>query len=155
MAVKERKLDIFQLLEQIDRKERRLWEVLSDEQRKEFSPLMTLRWMCGTTDARQLKWLNKLVNPYVFELGDQKEALLGQMIACGSGSKKRYTWPPYKQGSSRKNPLTIQLIRDHYRMSPSEAEDALRLFSTEELFELADEQGWQKDEIAALKKELK
>ena len=38
---------------------------------------------------------------------------------------------------------------------PKEAEDTRRLFSDEELFELAEIQGWQKDEIKELQGELR
>jgi hypothetical protein len=40
---KERALDVFQLLAQIDSKNYEIWDSLNDDQKKEFSPLVVMR----------------------------------------------------------------------------------------------------------------
>src|ERR1035437_2530156 len=153
--MKTRALDIFTLLEQIDRKNYHIWESLTDEQRKEFSPLITMRWMAGCTDPAQIVFLNDIVNLSVFSLGDHKEFLLKLLAVCSNGKTKRYQWVNYKLGGSKKLKKSVELIATHYRLGPREAEDTRRLFNDEELIELAEIQGWQTEEITELKKEFK
>lgn len=152
---KERALDIFTLLEQIDRKNYQLWDSLTEEQRKEFSPLVTLRWMAGTTDPVQIIFLNEIMNPTIFPLGDKKEFLLKLLTVCSNGKLKRYQWINYKVGGSKKMKKSVELIASHYKLGPKEAEDTRRLFNEEELIELAEANGWQKDEIKELLGELR
>ena len=153
MSAKERSLDIFVLLGEIDKKNYNLWDSLSEDQKKEFSPLVTMRWMAGTTDERQIIFLNEIVNTAVFNLGDHREFLLKLLTVCSSGDKRRYTWINYRLTSSVKNKRSIQLIADHYQMSLKDAEDTARLFSPLEIMELAEASGMQKDELKLLKKE--
>lgn len=152
---KERALDIFGLLGQIDRKNYYIWDDLTDEQRKEFSPLVTMRWLAGCTDPVQLIFLNDIVNVNGFLLGDHKEFLLKLLTVCSNGKQKRYQWINYKIGGSKKLRKSVELIAAHYRLGPKEAEDTRRLFSEEELIELAEAEGWQKDEIKEIQKEFK
>jgi hypothetical protein len=154
-VAKERALDIFVLLDQIDRKNYDLWDKLTEEQRKEFSPLVTMRWMTGTTDPLQLIFLNEIVNIMVFPLGDKKELFLKLLTVCSNGRPKRYQWINYKtSGSGKKQKRATQLIAAHYQLSIKEAEDSRLLFSVEELMELGELHGLQKDELLNLRKEV-
>ena len=54
------KLDIFDVLNRIDRGEHHLYSTLSDDERKSFAPLVVTRWMSGTKDERQIIFLNEL-----------------------------------------------------------------------------------------------
>jgi len=152
--VKERALDIFMLLGEIDKKNYKLWDSLSDDQKKEFSPLVTMRWMAGTTDQRQIIFLNEVVNLAVFSLPEHKELFLKLLTVCSSGDKKRYTWINYKTGGTKKSKKSVELIAEHYHMSLKEAEDTVRLFSADEIMELGEAHGLQKDELKLLKKEV-
>lgn len=151
---KERALDIFWLIGQIDGKNYDLWDSLTPEQQKEFSPLITMRWMAGVTDPFQLIMLNEVVNPTVFNLPEHKELLLKLLTVCSDGSHKRCSWVNYKLLSTRKAKRAVGLIAEHYKMSLDEAADSIRLFSSDEILELAEMHGFQKEEIKELKKEL-
>ena len=151
---KERALDIFQLLGKIDSKNYNLWNELNEEQQKEFSPLVTMRWMAGTDDPFQLIMLNEVVNPTVFNLPDHKELLLKLLTICSNGNQKRYSWVNYKLTSTKKSKKAVELISSYYGMSLKEANDSLRLFSPEEIQELGELHGLQKDELKDLKKEV-
>ena len=154
MSDKERKLDIFMVLSEIDKKNFNLWDSLSEDQRKEFSPLVAMRWMSGTNDPKQIIFLNELVNTSVFDLGSHKELLLKLMTVSSSGSPKRYQWINYKLSSAKKQKMSIGLIAEHYRVSFREAEDIQKLLSKEEIYELGEIHGLQKEELKNLKKEL-
>lgn len=152
---KERALDIFVLLDQLDRKNYELWETLTDEQRKEFAPLVVTRWMAGCDDAFQIVMLNEVMNIAVFPLGDRKSLLMRLLTVCSSGRRKRYKWVNFKTGGTKQCKRAIELIAATYHLSRSEAADTLKLFKPDELIALAEETGWQKDEIKELQKELK
>jgi len=150
---KERALDIFMLLGEIDKKNYNVWDSLSEDQKKEFSALVTMRWMAGTTDERQIIFLNEVVNLAVFNLPDHRELLLKLLTVCSSGETRRYTWINYKLGGAKKNKKAVELIAEHYQMSLRDAEDTVRLFSPDEIMELGEDCGLQKDELKLLKKE--
>jgi len=154
MSEKKRALDIFYLLGEIDRKNYTVWDTLTDEQKKEFSPLVTMRWMAGTTDQRQLIFLNELVNTSVFNLGDHKELLLKLLTVCSGGDKKRYQWINYKLTSNKKAKRAVELVAQHHRVSLREAGQLVKLYSPKELMELAESHGLQKEELRDLKKEI-
>jgi len=153
--MKERALDIFVLLEQLDRKNFQVWESLTEAQRKEFSALVTMRWMAGTTDERQLLMLNELVNISIFELPQHQELFIKLLAVCSSGKTRRYQWINYKIAGSKKVKKSVELIAHHYKLSLNDAIDSRRLFSSVEILELAEIEGLQKDEISEIKKELK
>ncbi len=112
-----------------------------------------MRWMSGTTDQRQIVFLNEVLNVVMFPLGSKKELLLKLMMVCSSGNKKRYSWISYKTGEKKKK-KSVELIASHYNLSLREAEDTLKLFSVEEILELGESYGMQKDELKDLKKEM-
>ena len=150
----ERALDIFYLLGELDKKNYDLWNKLTEEQQKEFAPLVVMRWMAGTTDIHQLTLLNDLVNIAIFNLPEHKEFLLKLLTVCSSGKPKRYSWINYKISKKSKKKISIKLVADHYNLSISEAEDSIDLFSEDELLELAEINGFQREDIKNLKKEL-
>lgn len=155
---KERALDIFDLLSKVDRKDYDLWNKLTDEQKKEFSPLVVMRWMAGCEDPYQLIVLNEIVNTTVFSIGakpERKDLMLTLLTVSSNGRSKRYKWKPYKVSGSKKQSMSVELIAKHYRMSFADATEALKLFTPDEVIEVALAQGWQKEEVAELKKELK
>jgi len=153
-ATKEHALDIFKVLGELDRKNYNLWDKLTPEEQKGFSPLIAMRWMAGTTDQRQLVFLNEIVNMTVFNIGAHKELLMKLLAVCSSGETKRYSWINFKVGGAKKSKRSVELISEHYGMSLKDAEDTLRLFSPEELMFLGEAAGLQKEELKLLKKEV-
>lgn len=147
----EKKLDLFWLLGQIDRKNYNLWDQLDADQRKEVSPYVLTMWMAGTNDPEQLVNLGMNVATRIFDFGGKTELLLKMLTAASTGPK-RYEWCAPKNTKKRK--LTVELIAKAYRMPLQHAEEVLPMFSNAELEELAKEQGFQADEMKDLKKEL-
>jgi len=151
---KEHTLDIFKVLGELDRKNYNLWDKLTPEEQKGFSPLIAMRWMAGTTDQRQLVFLNEIVNMTVFNIGARKELLMKLLAVCSSGETKRYSWINFKVSGAKKSKRSVELISEHYGMSLKDAEDTFRLFSPEEIMFLGEAAGLQKDELKLLKKEV-
>lgn len=153
MAAKERTLDIFWLLGQLDAKNFDVWDTLTEEQRKEVSPYVIMRWLMGCAEPEQLVMLGDIANPCLFDFNDKKDLMLKILTTCTAGGSKRYKWVNPK-GSSKTASKALRLIASAYGMPLRHAADVRPLFKPDELIALAEAQGFQKDEIAELKKEL-
>lgn len=150
----ERALDLFWLLGQLDRKKFGLWDTLTEEQQKEVSPYMLLRWLAGNLDEpEQVVNLADIAAPVTFDLADKKDLMLDLFAVCTVGGPKRYSWVNFKVATKRKG-KALGLIAKAYKWPLKHAAEALHMFTTDELIELAQDQGWQADEIKELKKEL-
>jgi hypothetical protein len=146
------KLDIFDLLGKLNSsKSGDIYSKLSDDEKKGFAPLVVMRWMSGTSDERQIMLLNEFVNPYVFSLGKHPHLLMQLLQVASSKTSKRYQWLGIK--SKKKNVEALRAVQEYYGMSAREVK-TLNPFPTEaEVLQMAEELGWQKDEITKLKKE--
>lgn len=151
-----RKLDLFKVvLPNISRKNSKFYGNLSEEEKKEFSPLVVMKFLSGTTNARQVFFLNELVNTFVFTLGKHKELLAHLMTICTTGSCPRYTFPKAKGNKSPTMPNTIKVIMEYFKYSTKDAKSALVIITNAELLSLAEQLGRQPKEISEIKKELK
>ena len=149
---KAHKLDIFDVLKQIDLKKFDLWDSLSEEEQKSVSPIVLLRWLAGTDDIAQLYILNSIANPMIFSVGAKHKGLIMQLFAAAaSGKVKRHKWMPLKNDKKTQSKRSISLISDYHKISTREAADVVHLFSHDDLITMATALGWQKDEIKELK----
>lgn len=154
MAEQKFKLDIFGLMTRIDSGEKDIWSTLSEEERKGFSALIVMRWMSGCSDPRQIICLNEFVNLVVFTFGKHPELLLNLLSVASSKVPRRYQWLPMKGGKKSKDEMRMRVVKEYYQYTTREAKDVLPLLSKDDMLELADELGWQKEDINLLKKEL-
>lgn len=143
---KEKALDIFALFGELDRKNFDLWETWTEEQRKEFSPFMTLRWLAGTHEPEQLVKLGDIACACLFEFSDKKELMLKVLTACTASGPKRYKWMPPK-GAAKSSSKMLELVAETYGMPQRHARDLMSLFSKDELTELGRAAGMQDDEV--------
>jgi hypothetical protein len=153
---KKYKLDLFGILNKFDKKQRDIWNSLSDEEKKEISPLILMRWLSGTSDQRQIIFLNEIANQLVFQIPDHKELLLKLLSVANSGSSRRYTWLSQKSNASEKrgSKRALEIIQQYYQCSPKESKEYLQILYKEDVIEIAESLGLQKDEIQLLKKEF-
>lgn len=151
------KLDLFGLLSKLDRKQYDLWKSYSEEERKEISPLIIMRWLSGTNDKRQIVFLNEIVNQVVFQLGtEHKELLLKLLAIANSGTPRRYFWQKQKTTASEKRGAkrSVAVVEQYYQCSPKEAKEHLRLLEKEDIIQICESLGMQKEEIQLVKKEF-
>jgi hypothetical protein len=148
------KLDIFDLLSRINSaKSGDIYSTLSDDEKKGFNPLVVMRWLSGTSDERQIILLNEFVNKYVFTLAKHPQLLMQLMQVASSKTSKRYQWIGVK--SNKKNTNSRKVVQEYFEMSSREV-NLVNPFPCEaEIMQMAEELGWQKEELAALKKEFK
>lgn len=147
------KLDIFKLLGRIDKKSSDdIYSTLSDDEKSGFFPLIIQRWMSGTQDERQIVLLNSFANPYIFSLSNHPQLLMKLFQICSSKIPKRYSWLAVK--SKKKNGGILKIISEYYEMSLFEVKKLTVLPSNKEILQMAEELGYDKDEIKKLNKEL-
>ena len=151
----DRKLDIFRVLAAADVKDRSFYENLTEDEVKALAPFIVARWMSGTPSAGQVYFINELFNPFVFSLGNHKQLLWYLLTVCSSGKKQRYSWNALPGKKSTSKPNAVRVVKEYFKYSTADAVNALVMLSGTDILDMAEELGWQPDEIAKLKKELK
>lgn len=148
------KVDIFKVLNNLSNKDVTFLEQLSDHQFKQVQPLVTMRWLTGTTNAGQVFFINELVNTKVFSLYQHPLLLFYLMTVCTSGKSQKYTWhKKHKKQSSK--PHAVSVIQQYFSYNHKHAAEALPLFSKQDIIAYAEEIGWQDEQLTKLKKELR
>lgn len=149
------KLDIFKLLGQINSASSGdIYVKLTDEEKKGFTPLVTMRWLSGTSDQSQIIALNTFANRFTFPLAKHPHLQMLLLQVCCSKRGGRNNWYGIK-GGSKKTQMRNQVMMEYYEWSANEMRDCTVFPSDDEIVEMAEDLGWQKDEVAKLKKELK
>ena len=150
------KLDLFGLLSKLDKKQFHIWNNYNESERKEISPLIVMRWLSGTSDKRQIVFLNEIVNKVVFNIGDHKELLLKLLAVANSGVPRRYYWMAQKSSASEKRGAkrSVAALEQYYQCSPKEAKEYLKILEKEDVIEICEALGMQKDEIQLVKREF-
>ena len=149
----EYKVDIFDVLNRISCGEKDIWEKFSDEERKAISPLIVMRWLSGTGNARQIVYINTLVNHLIFACSKHPDLLFKLMASCTDKRPARYQWIGQKKSVGQKK-LCVEVIKQFYNYSNREALSVINLISKDDFIEMAEKLGWDKDAINKLKKEL-
>lgn len=152
---KEYKLDIFNLLSNVNAKNTKFYGTLSDEEIKEITPFVLMRWLSGTNDAYQIYMLNEVLNPFVFKLSKHKELLVDLMVLSASGQTKRCKYVKTKSKKTTNTPKAVAVIKQYFGYSTLDAIEALPLLTNANIVSFAEDLGTQKPELAALKKEIK
>lgn len=155
MTAEKYKIDIFKILERLSVKDVKYFENLGEEELKSIQPLVLMRWLSGTQEARQVYFLNELVNPMVFSLGKHKQLLLKLLTICTSGKTRRYTWSKARGRATSNTPKALAVIKEYYGYNTLHAIDALKLLSNQQILEIAEFLGTQPAEIKEINKELK
>lgn len=147
-----RALDIFALFDKINAGDHNFYDKLTPEQKKEFSALIFMRWLSGTSDSAQLVMLNNFVNEYVFNVSKHPALLAKLLVVSTTRKQKRYSWLKFNP-KAVKCEERLKVLNCYYGISFREARQMLELLKPEDYLEIASELGYQKDEIEKLRKE--
>lgn len=150
-----RKLNIFNVLSHLDEKDANYYDRLTEDEQKAFVPLITMRWLSGVFDSRQIYFINALVNPHIFTSHKHPKLLYYLMSICGSGKSKKHFWNKTLSKKSTSVPTTVNVIREYFGYSILEALDVLSLLSDDDILSYAEDLGLQKEDISKVKKEIK
>lgn len=147
------KLDIWELLRSIDKKDRNFLTKLSEAQRKGFAPIVALRWLSGSGNAVQLCNVNELVNSTVFNLYKHPDLIYKLMVAATPVGSKNYNWvKPHKKSKMTKR---VDVIKRYLDVPSKQAAEFAELYTDEEVLEMCDALGETKEFVKALKAEIK
>lgn len=152
---KKYKLNIFDVLGKLSKKNSAFYDNLSEDEAKALQPLVVMRWLSGTDDARQVYFLNELVNPFVFPLTKHKKLLVQLMSICTGGRFTKYEWLKTKSKKGSSTPASLAVVKEYFGYNSRHANDALPLLSDDDILEYAEHLGRQPDVIRTIKKELK
>jgi hypothetical protein len=137
------KLDIKRELNAIDQKVYNFYDQLSDEEKKQFSPYILMRYVSnvkGDTDIQEwfLEMTNEMVNKHYLVLSKEHKSLLWKLFAaCGVGVS--FYHPYLAQGKKEKANKVEKLLAEIY---PAMKMDEIKLLASmmdkkdiEELFD--------------------
>ena len=146
---KERKLDIFALLNAVDRRDSDWLMAQPDDARKEFMPLVVMRWATGVKDsvaAAYLLWLiNHRVNRHLFDLHQHPDLCYRLLASCGLNQSLPRNWLAGPQRTASDN-KALNLLAEHHPMaSEAELRMLLSLHTRESFAELVSDCGIGKD----------
>jgi hypothetical protein len=142
----EDKLDIFEVLNNINKKNYHYYDNLSDRMKSMFSPYLVYQWMTSTNDPLQLMLLDRLVSRKLFVLNNHKD-LLYKLLCITVGNSQRYSWIYKKSGNNEK----INVIAKYLGCSKREAKLHSDFFSSNDIKDMLYDMGYQDDEIKKLK----
>lgn len=150
------KLDIFSVLDKLNQRDLHVWGKLSEEERKGFSGFIIARWMSGSSDPVQIVYVNELVNSLVFQIGPNHTELICKLLACcGNEKRQRFQWIADSKSVKKGSRLALEVVKEFYDYSTREAKLTISLLNVEDIYEMAEDLGWQNEELKKLKKELK
>jgi len=138
---------------QFDRKNRKFYDELTDEERKKFSTYLMLRYGAsveGNADLQEwyLRATNERMNMHFFDLGKHPKLqwLLATTVSPGMGTQRHY-WQgaKKKEGSNSKAVKFVTQLYPH--MKQDEVELLASINTTKELKELAKQSGWADQDI--------
>ena len=161
VAKKQYKLALFPLLSKINTKDVGYYDTLSEEAIKEFSPLVIMRWLTSAKYpskelARHIFFLNLMINPYVFHIGQKHKKLMYYLMTTATAGKDlKYTFIKAKGKRGSTMPLAVGIIQEVFGYNTRDAHDAIALLTDDAIVDMADQLGKQQGEIKELKKELK
>jgi len=142
--------DLFAGLDSLTAGDLNWYDKLSDDGKKAAAPFVIMRWLAGTSDPAQIVRLNTFVNPYAFSLGQEKALLFKLLAAATTHKLKRYYWLKAPGGTSNK--LSLEVTKQYYGWSTREAE--LQPIEPDDLITMAEELGWDNDQLKKLKAEV-
>ena len=145
--------DLFQGLSDLSTRDLRWYSKLPAEDQKAALPFVIARWMTGTNDQAQLVRINTFVNPYLFALGSEKGLLFSLLAAAATGKSRRYNWIK-APGMKAVTKLRLEAIKQYYDISTREAAGYADTIEAEDILAMAEECGWDAEELKKLKKEV-
>lgn len=146
------KLDLFPFLSRLNRRDMSAYDNLTEDQKKEASALVIMRWLSGTSDPAQIVRLNAFANKYIFSLGNEKGLLFKLLAASCTARASRNSW--LKGPSSKSSKLAIEAIKQNFQCSTREAKDYQGLLSSADILRYAEDAGWETAQLKKLTTEL-
>ena len=153
MAGKSDKLSIWNEMAQLDQKNRRFYDELNEQEKKDISPYVLLRWAsCIDTNNDELNRYyllstNQQANKHFWSSSLHKKLqwLLLTTVSPGMG-KHRHEWIAYngRQAKNKRSRLLTQLFPE---IKTQDAEQLAELIPDAELKQRLEQMGWNDKDI--------
>lgn len=147
------KLNIFEVLKNIDNQNINFYDSLTEEQKNAFQPYVVMRWLSGTNNKQQIVYLNEFLNPYVFNLKDKKLLYYLMVVNNFSSGREKYNYIKTTYSGTNKS-KKVKIISEYHNISTRKAEEVVDIFNKEDILEMASEMGYSDAELKNLKKSL-
>ncbi len=161
MKDKKYKLDLFRLLDALDRRDFKFYLELTEEEKKGFAGIVAMRWLSVTSDVNK-----ELCEYYIGAANEANKHFWNADIAkhpelqyltiavAGIGKKIRHQW--IKGPSKKTENKVIQMLKEYYPTANSEElEMFFEINEIDNFIEIAKMLGYQDDQIKEIKKEIK
>lgn len=155
---KEHKLDIFNILSRMDKRDFDIYSSLSEEEKKQFSPLVIMQWLSCVKNSPDLseyyiKIVNECVNKHFWDISKHPELLCKLMSVCGVGDKVFHYWlkADTKKTSSKRD-FILQTFNED--LKEDEAELFLEQLKKIDIVGFLESRGFQDGEIEKITKEI-
>lgn len=127
------------------------YDACTDVDRKAFSPFLCLLWLGFSKKEGFVLMLNEYVNKYAFSL--HKHPKLLWHLFCAIGDKKFEKIVFVKKEHNSKFNKTRELIAQYYGIGNRESSIYLSNMNLDDVLEMANFMGYEKDELTTIKKE--
>lgn len=111
------KLDIFETLTAIDKRNFEFYDKLDADQKKGFAPPVAMRWLSAVADGQTsplyIMLTNDRANINFYEIYDHPELQYKLMASCGYGRVHRHQWIPLS-GKKQQNDKVITFLEKFY-----------------------------------------
>lgn len=149
------KPDLFGFLGQLQAGYPLAYDDLADEDKKSFSPLVIQRWLSGGCSADQVLTIAGIGNRFIYSLRKHPELLFKVIAASCLEETPRHQWIKGPARKQRACTSAEKLVASTLGCSTAEAREHLQILTGRDIITLAEESGFQPDEMKKLKEELK
>jgi len=143
--MKER-LDIFEVLREINNKNYNYLDGIDDNLKKSFTPYVVFQWLQSTDDSNQVLVLNH-ISPMLFDLQDHPELLFKLFCISSMNKYTRYSWIFPKSTKDD----TLEILGKYLECSKRVATEYKEFYTIDDIKQMAQELGYQDAEIKKLK----
>lgn len=162
IMTKERKLDIKNVLYNIDNKNINWFSTLTEEQKDGFSPYVVMQFLNGGNSEESLELTNMVLNSNFSSKSKDKELFYRLACVIGTGRKAYhpYTKPP-KVSKTRSNSIYVKLLTEYTQETVTEQEAIIiynknkKFYNDDYWVMIAESLGWDNDSVKKLKAEIK
>lgn len=141
---KAHKLDIFETLAALDRKDYTFLERQPEEDRKGFAPPVVLRWM-GAVQGRDadlaMVVTNEIANVNFYDLYEHPELQYRLLAAAGLGTRQRHDWIPFPKQAKTTKGVEAFIARFYPFANHQEITLLVSQFTRETFVEFVDRSG--------------
>lgn len=160
-ATRDYRLDIREVLAQLDRRSMRYFEELTEAEQKAFEPYVVMRFLSAAGEDEdldlthyQISSVNAVANRHYSVVSRHPELQWKLLASCGLGTKRYHPWvPPGKRGR-RTNRLDDLLRRFAPMASPGEIAILKRVNAPADLLALAEDYALPESDLREIRRDL-